>query len=489
MNKQLSLAVFLVIVTIFSLSSQVVATESLSSIVFPHIESIVPATVNIRYYDNEEAELGLLLFVEGFVLDVDKGVMLLEPLGSESDSLEGKYLSFHDLITKNKEVWFELEIVGFCLPRQKFSSQLFSMAIIQAWAHWSDRIELSTNINNQFFSTGMSEFNSLQGQESRFFSDFTSTQRDSKTFTSSSGYLEEHNLSQKSVSNSSIERVLADEENLRSATPFDEISVSLSFNGSTSVEDGPFYIRNSSGEAWLNIFRGENQHGGIAFQEKETARTQWFFPYFRGWQSDNLIIRDEIANKDVVTFEAATGKVGIGISTPESLLDVNGSGRIRGEFTVDEGVTFSDGIQQTAAATPSWHQIIQGTERFELVMNDEAVLDRETGLVWERNTSDTMYNWYEAQSHCYVLELGGRKGWRLPTIDELATVVGSSEELPSLPNNHPFTGAQLDIYWSSTTDASEAGNAWRVDFYGGNVGVSAKSLTRYIRAVRSGQKS
>ncbi len=97
------------------------------------------------------------------------------------------------------------------------------------------------------------------------------------------------------------------------------------FLGKTTVTGGQFEVKNSSGENWLLCLRGANQNSGISWQETEgngNPETQWIFPYFRGWQSDNLIIRDEAAKRDVMIFQATTGKVGIG-TVPETIFHVS----------------------------------------------------------------------------------------------------------------------------------------------------------------------
>ena len=90
----------------------------------------------------------------------------------------------------------------------------------------------------------------------------------------------------------------------------------------TTQPDTTLDVRNYGGEAWMSLLRGTNQNGGISFKEEGAADTQWIFPYFRGWQSDNLIIRDEAAQRDVMTFRADNGNVGIG-ANPETLLHVS----------------------------------------------------------------------------------------------------------------------------------------------------------------------
>ena len=115
--------------------------------------------------------------------------------------------------------------------------------------------------------------------------------------------------------------------------------------------------------------------------------------------------------------------------------------------------------QTTAAgpyyATPSWDQTQPASTRFIVLsnFNNQAVLDRETGLVWERSPN-FVHNWYLASNHCIGLTTGGRLGWRLPTIQELASLFDpTATGGPPLPAGHPFVGvpaADLTGFWSAT---------------------------------------
>ena|SRR5436190_20165204 len=110
-------------------------------------------------------------------------------------------------------------------------------------------------------------------------------------------------------------------------------------------------------------------------------------------------------------------------------------------------------------ATPSWDQTLAcataaNCPRFIVLtnFNNEAVLDRETGLVWERSPgqTDALFN------ACVQRNVGGRGGWRAPDVQELRSLVDSSQSNPSLPAGHPFLGVRFeggfipDFYWTST---------------------------------------
>ena len=154
------------------------------------------------------------------------------------------------------------------------------------------------------------------------------------------------------------------------------------------------------------------------------------------------------------------------------------------------GINFPDGSEQRTAAKTSWSKIIT-TDRFELVLGGGAVLDHETGLVWQKDADDNMVrDWHLAQTYCYRLVIGGRGGWRLPTVDELTTLIDYNVPYsvghPRLPAGHPFV-VLSSYYWSSTTYANNTGYAWLVGFDDGYVGGLNKANSYYVRAVRSGQ--
>jgi hypothetical protein len=122
---------------------------------------------------------------------------------------------------------------------------------------------------------------------------------------------------------------------------------------------------------------------------------------------------------------------------------------------------------------------------------DAAVLDQETGLVWEQSP-ETEPNppggpWLDAQVGCNTHAVGGRRGWRLPTLQELASLIDPTQSHPALPSGHPFRNVWSAFYWSATTTADNASYAWGVDFGPGSVAADDKSHTLHVWCVRGGQ--
>ena len=149
------------------------------------------------------------------------------------------------------------------------------------------------------------------------------------------------------------------------------------------------------------------------------------------------------------------------------------------------GLIASNVFAQTTAngpyyATPSWDQTLPSATRFIVLanMNSEAVLDRETGLVWERSPSTQSLTWNQAKHHCAGLATGGRRAWRLPVLEELASLADPSvptfSGFPALPSGHPFTTVLEKEYWAATASTEQPDWAWQVDFrQGGSSGASS----------------
>ena len=108
----------------------------------------------------------------------------------------------------------------------------------------------------------------------------------------------------------------------------------------------------------------------------------------------------------------------------------------------------------------SWSRLLSSTggctsERFDCVLEgDAAVLDRETGLVWEREPSENTLDWDTAFDHCRDRNVGGRLGWRVPTVAEVQSLLDEAAT-DGLPADHPFvyTGPNV-TFWSSSRDTA-----------------------------------
>ena len=161
-------------------------------------------------------------------------------------------------------------------------------------------------------------------------------------------------------------------------------------------------------------------------------------------------------------------------------------------------------------AQPSWDQSLPPASRFIVLanFNNEAVLDRETGLVWERSPSTTLFagrpdplviGGEQASNHCVLLRSGNRLGWRLPSVQELLSLVDPAQpSAPKLPAGHPFINVQTGPfdsigYWSATVDANPGENGiWAVYFgagIAGTAGTSGGTIQFPVWCVRTGSGS
>lgn len=106
---------------------------------------------------------------------------------------------------------------------------------------------------------------------------------------------------------------------------------------------------------------------------------------------------------------------------------------------------------------------------------DEGILDSLTGLIWhaDANPNGSASSWGEAL--CKVKDISRKSGlpWRMPTINELESLVDASCHTPALPMDHPFNNIQ-EAYWSSTTSFFEPDWSYVLYLHKGAVGVGYK---------------
>lgn len=131
-----------------------------------------------------------------------------------------------------------------------------------------------------------------------------------------------------------------------------------------------------------------------------------------------------------------------------------------------------------------WDRIIASPGRFGSVLGGAAFRDQETGLVWEAQHDGLQRSWVIARELCMNRAVGGRKGWRLPTYNELTSLLDPAQTGPALPPGHPFADIRSDGYWSASTSAFSGTHAVAADFNLGDVSMVAKSNGLWVRCVR-----
>jgi hypothetical protein len=118
------------------------------------------------------------------------------------------------------------------------------------------------------------------------------------------------------------------------------------------------------------------------------------------------------------------------------------------------------------------------------------ITDRQTALMWQKQGDGRQYDWYQATGNvCKALRTGGYIDWRLPSKDELITIVDKSapQSGPTIKTSY-FPGTFKAGYWSSTSDAGKPDYAWLVDFVKGYVIPAVDKRNHwYVRCVRAGQ--
>ena len=135
--------------------------------------------------------------------------------------------------------------------------------------------------------------------------------------------------------------------------------------------------------------------------------------------------------------------------------------------------------------------------------NDGSITDHTTGLMWLKGGSSEMLEWRQAEKYVSALnrdEFLGYDDWRIPTIEELASLL---EQKRNSNNQYIDThfSADQETCWSSDADPSpRSASKHAVDFsigkirpgrsderLGGSDSIAGRLNRYYVRPVRSGR--
>jgi hypothetical protein len=144
-------------------------------------------------------------------------------------------------------------------------------------------------------------------------------------------------------------------------------------------------------------------------------------------------------------------------------------------------------VHSLTDVTRNWSASLPDDRRFVVLeaYGNEAFLDRETGLTWEI-PDGVPRSFLGARQQCVDGNIGGAKGWRLPSVVELASLVEPGNSDPALPAGIPVAGLPWlrNQYWSATTVADDAEYGWTVHFATGGVQTYRKPLSALAWCVR-----
>jgi len=116
--------------------------------------------------------------------------------------------------------------------------------------------------------------------------------------------------------------------------------------------------------------------------------------------------------------------------------------------------------------------------------NLNVVIDFNTKLMWQDDSecSNFRTNWESAIDYCEKSSFENYTDWRLPTKEELLSIVDLKQEKVKI--HRSFKYAQPYAYWSADKKISYEALAWRVNMDEGKAHWGAKRFDFFVRCVR-----
>lgn len=132
------------------------------------------------------------------------------------------------------------------------------------------------------------------------------------------------------------------------------------------------------------------------------------------------------------------------------------------------------------------YSTIKNNYETKTVNGEKVVKDHATGLIWHQSGSSDTLTWSQAKEWLRNLnhqKYAGYGNWRLPTVEEAASLLEPSKQSDGL-YIHPVFDKKQEWIW--TGDSYDSRNSWSTDFSGGGVLTCNVEDGSYIRPVLSG---
>ena len=150
-------------------------------------------------------------------------------------------------------------------------------------------------------------------------------------------------------------------------------------------------------------------------------------------------------------------------------------------------VDFSDG-SSGIEKTQKYVRCVRGEEPPEAVLvpstveGDDIMTDTTSGLVWQDIHGGGSNTWLQALEYCASLDYAGFSDWRLPSLNELLSIINDDKTSPA----SDFTNVAKMPYWTSTSSMTDPSQALYINFSTGRIGASYKTNpgSRYVKCVR-----
>ena len=111
--------------------------------------------------------------------------------------------------------------------------------------------------------------------------------------------------------------------------------------------------------------------------------------------------------------------------------------------------------------------------------------DKSTSLIWQddKDNAKLSITYYQANDYCHDLVVGKYSDFRIPTMDELQTIIDYKNYDPAILKG--FDYVSNEAYWTTTPFADDEKVVWLIHFKKGERTVKDKHYDRYIRCVQS----